>query len=335
MTQASALPTPFASRVAHPSSEDTRRPELSIVLPIFNEEAVVDELHRRLHEFLSAIGTTWEVIFVNDGSTDGSFGKLQKLCAAEPRYRLVSLSRNFGHQLAITAGFDYARGEAVAVMDADLRDPPEVVASMLARFREGYDVIHAVRRRRKKQSIVKRATAYAFYRMLNAMVGIAIPLDAGDFRLMSRRVLLTLRALGETSRFVRGMVAWVGFKQTSIEYDRKPRFAGETHHPLRKMLRFAVDGTTALSTAPLRAATWLGVLAGVVGVVVAGWSLYGRLYGRFVPGWAALMITVSLGASAQLVMTGVLGEYVGRIYEEVKRRPLYIVAEEVNARRDS
>jgi len=310
------------------------RPELSIVLPIFNEEAVIDELHRRLGEFLSALGTTWEVIFVDDGSRDQSFAKLRELSRMERRYRVVSFARNFGHQFAITAGIDYARGLAVVVMDADLQDPPEVVAEMLARFREGYDIVHGVRRKREKESLFKRATAYLFYRILRIVVGITVPVDAGDFRLMSRRVALTFRALRETNRFVRGMVAWVGFRQTIVLYDRKARFAGETHYPLSKMLKFAFDGITAFSIVPLRVATILGFLAGIVGVGVAGWSVYGYVQGHVVPGWATIMITVSLGASAQLLMTGILGEYVGRIYEEVKRRPLYIVAEEVNASRE-
>ena len=310
------------------------RPELSLVLPIFNEEPVIDELHRRLRDFLGMVGVSWEVIFVDDGSGDGSFAKLKQLCAVEPRYRLISFARNFGHQFAITAGLDYARGQAVVVMDADLQDPPEVVAEMLARFREGYDIVHGVRRTREKESFFKRGTAFIFYRLLKAVLGITIPVDAGDFRLMSRRVVLTLRALRETSRFVRGMVAWVGFRQTTVLYDRKPRFAGETHYPFRKMLKFALDGIATFSIVPLRAATWLGILAGLMGVVVAGWALWARLYGRIVPGWTTIMIAVSLGASAQLLMTGILGEYIGRIYEEVRRRPLYVVADEVNAERE-
>ncbi|HKQ68552.1 MAG TPA: glycosyltransferase family 2 protein [Polyangiaceae bacterium] len=327
----------FARLEATPSVEGGHddRPELSIILPLFNEEAVIDELHRRLSAFLQAVGASWEVLFINDGSTDASAARLADLCRSESRYRLVSFSRNFGHQIAITAGFDYARGDAVVVMDADLQDPPEVVAEMLVRYREGFDIVHAVRRKREKESLFKRFTAYAFYRLLRAVVGIALPVDAGDFRLVSRRVILTLRALRETNRFVRGMVAWVGFRQTTVLYDRKARFAGETHYPLRKMLKFAFDGITAFSIVPLRIATWLGTLAGFVGIGVAGWSVYGRLYGLVVPGWATIMITVSLGASAQLLMTGILGEYVGRIYEEVKRRPLYIVADEINVTRDA
>jgi dolichol-phosphate mannosyltransferase len=316
------------------TADGVDRPELSLVLPIFNEEPVIDELHRRLGEFLPAMGTTWEVIFVDDGSKDQSFAMLRTLAADNPHYRVISFARNFGHQSAITAGIDYARGKAVVIMDADLQDPPEVVTEMLALFREGFDIVHAVRRKREKESVFKKATAYLFYRLLRAMVGITVPVDAGDFRLMSRRVVLTLRALRETSRFVRGMVAWVGFRQTTVLYDRKARFAGETHYPLSKMLKFALDGITAFSIVPLRVATILGFLAGIVGIGVAAWAVYGRLYGYIVPGWATIMITVSLGASAQLLMTGILGEYVGRIYEEVKRRPLYIVAEEINATRD-
>ena len=310
------------------------RPELSVVIPVFNESEVVDELHRRLTAFLNSIQTSWEVVFVDDGSTDDSRERLKRLCAAETRYGVVGLSRNFGHQLAITAGLDYARGEAVVVMDADLQDPPEVVTEMLVRFREGYDVVHGVRRRRERGSLFKRSTAYLFYRLLRTIVGFNVPVDAGDFRLVSRRVVLTLRALRETSRFVRGMVAWVGFRQTTVLYDREPRHAGKTHYPLRRMLKFAFDGIAAFSTVPLRAATWLGIISGLTAIAVAIWALYGRLYGRFVPGWATIMMTVSLAASAQLIMTGILGEYIGRVYEEVKRRPLYIVAEEINAERE-
>jgi dolichol-phosphate mannosyltransferase len=284
---------------------------------------------------LGHLDIDWEVIFVDDGSRDRSFDLLKQLCAGQPRYRLVSFSRNFGHQLAITAGIDYARGAAVVVMDADLQDPPEAISLMIEKWRAGADIVHAVRSKREREGVFKRATAYLFYRLLRKMVGFPVPLDAGDFRLMSRRVVLTLRALREVNPFVRGMVAWVGFRQTTIEYSRKARFAGETHYPLRKMIRFALDGITSFSAVPLRVAIWLGLVAGVAGVGVAGWAVYERLVNeRVVPGWATIMIAVSLASSAQLLMIGVLGEYVGRIYEELKRRPLYIVADEVNASRD-
>jgi len=217
------------------------------------------------------------------------------------------------------------------VMDADLQDPPEVVVAMIARWREGFDVVYGVRAKRHGETWFKRATAAIFYRLLRAMLGgISIPADAGDFRLMSRPVVLTLRALREQHRFVRGMVAWIGFRQAAVTYERPARFAGETKYPFRKMLRFAMDGITSFSVVPLRIATWLGVVAGLVAVGAAAWAFVEGTRGHVVPGWTTLMILVSFGTCAQLLMTGILGEYVGRIYEEVKRRPLYIVGEEVN-----
>ncbi len=308
------------------------RPTLSLVLPVYNEEPVLPELDRRLREFLASVGVSWEVVFVDDGSKDRSLELLRQMASGEPRFRVISFSRNFGHQTAITAGVDAAAGEAVVVMDADLQDPPEVVSEMLERFREGFDVVYGVRKVRHQESIFKRATAAMFYRLLRSLVGVPIPVDTGDFRLMSRRVVLTLRALRETNRFVRGMVAWVGFKQTAVYYERAGRFAGETHYPLRKMIRFAMDGITSFSIVPLRIATWLGVMAGVAAIFVAAWAIWVRLFNAAaVPGWATIMIAVSLASSAQLLMIGILGEYVGRIYEEVKRRPLYIVQEQINA----
>ena len=318
------------------SSPGGARPILSLVLPVFNEEAIIPELDRRLKAFFtdvgSAVGEAWEVIFVNDGSRDTSLALLKQLAAAEPRYKVLSFARNFGHQMAITAGLDRAEGEAVVVMDADLQDPPEVVKAMVERWREGFDVVYGVRSRRHGEGWFKRFTAAAFYRLLRAMLGgVSIPVDAGDFRLMSRPVVLTLRALREQHRFVRGMVAWVGFRQTAVSYERPPRFAGETKYPLGKMIRFAIDGITSFSIVPLRLATWLGIVAGGVTLVAGIWSVYVKLFGTgVVPGWTTIMILVGVGSSAQLLMTGILGEYVGRIYEEVKRRPLYVVGEEIN-----
>ena len=234
--------------------------------------------------------------------------------------------------MAITAGLDRAEGDAGVVMDADLQDPPEVVNEMLVRWREGFDVVFAIRSKQHGESWFKKLTAAAFYRLLRAMLGgVSIPADAGDFRLMSRPVVLTMRALREQHRFVRGMVAWVGFRQTAVRYERPARFAGETKYPFRKMLRFAIDGITSFSTVPLRMALWLGVVAGGVALIGGLWAVYVKLFGEgVVPGWTTIMILVALGSSAQLMMTGILGEYVGRIYEEVKRRPLYIVREETN-----
>lgn len=307
------------------------RPTLSVVIPIYNEEETIPELDRRLRAFLASLGETWEVLFINDGSNDSSLDLLRELANAEPSYRLLSFARNFGHQVAITAGLDYAEGEAVVVMDADLQDPPEVVREMVAKWREGYDVVYGVRSKRHGESIFKRLTAALYYRLLRAMLGFDIPLDAGDFRLMSRQVVIALRALRERHRFIRGMVSWVGFRQTKVLYERPARFAGETKYPLRKMVKFAIDGITSFSIVPVRMATWLGMLSGLVAVGIGVWALVQKVSGgTVVLGWTTIMMLVALCSSAQLLMTGVLGEYVGRIYEEVKRRPLYTVAESHN-----
>jgi dolichol-phosphate mannosyltransferase len=281
--------------------------------------------------FLQKLGLDAEVLFVNDGSRDRSMELLRGIAQAEPRYRILSFARNFGHQTAITAGVDYARGEAVVVMDADLQDPPEVVLEMVAKWREGFDVVYGRRRGRAGETWFKLLTARWFYRVFAAMIPIEVPLDTGDFRLMSRKVVVALRELREVHRFVRGMVAWVGFKQTEVVYDRPGRFAGETKYPLRKMVRFALDGITSFSVLPLRFATYLGMLTSLGSVGVIAYALLAKyLYHQAVPGWTALMIIVTIFASVQLLMIGILGEYVGRVYEEVKRRPLYVVGDAVN-----
>jgi glycosyltransferase involved in cell wall biosynthesis len=257
---------------------------------------------------------------------------LREMAQAEPRFKVVAFARNFGHQLAITAGVDKADGDAVVIMDADLQDPPEVVSEMIERWRAGFDVVYGVRRSRAGETAFKKLTAAVFYRFLRSMLGgISIPVDAGDFRLMSRAVVLTLRALRERHRFVRGMVAWIGFKQSALYYDREARFAGETKYPFSKMLRFALDAITSFSIAPLRLAAWLGGASALVAVVYALFAVYSKVFrGGVVQGWTTLMIAVALGTSAQLFMIGVLGEYIGRIYEEIKGRPLYITSELLN-----
>ena len=309
--------------------------KLSVIIPIFNEEEILAELERRLRAMLEDLAANaqleWEVVFVDDGSKDRSLELLRALCQAEPRYKLLSFSRNFGHQLAITAGMDRAEGDAVVVMDADLQDPPEVVREMIERWRQGYDVVFGVRQKRAGETLFKRATAALFYRTLRSMTGVDIPLDTGDFRLMSRAVILTMRVLRERNRFVRGLVAWVGFRQTSVVYDRQARFAGTTKYPLRKMVKFALDGITSFSTLPLRFAIWLGVLSGLLAVVVGLWAVYTKFFVRgVVPGWTTIMIFSAFTSSVQLIMIGLMGEYLGRAYEELKGRPLYIVAEERN-----
>lgn len=312
------------------------RPTLSLVLPIYNEEAVLPELHARLQEFLTELVSsgrveTAEVVFVNDGSRDGSMRLLREYAAEDPRYRVISFARNFGHQRAITAGIDRARGEAVVIMDADLQDPPEVVLRMVDKWREGFDVVYAKRGKRVGESWFKLITAAAFYRIFAAMIPIQVPLDTGDFRLMGRNVVLALRKLRETHRFVRGMVSWVGFRQTGITYDRAARYAGETKYPLRKMLAFAADGIASFSVAPLRFATWIGILSGFLSVVYGASSVFTYyVLGRNVPGWTTLVLLIVFSFSVELFLIGILGDYVGRIYEEVKRRPLYVVAEVID-----
>jgi polyisoprenyl-phosphate glycosyltransferase len=309
--------------------------KLSLIIPIFNEEAIIDELDSRLRAMLGEVerahSLEWEVVFVDDGSRDRSLEMLRALSEREPRYKLISFSRNFGHQLAITAGVDRAEGDAVVVMDADLQDPPEVVQAMVARWREGYDVVYGVREKRRGETLFKKATAALFYRTLRSMTGVDIPVDTGDFRLMSRPVVVVMRGLRERNRFVRGLVAWVGFKQTSVVYERHERFAGTTKYPLRKMIKFALDGITSFSTLPLRFAIWLGALSGVLAVAVGIWAIYTKFFvNGVVPGWTTILVFSAFTSSVQLIMIGVMGEYLGRAYEELKGRPLYIVAEERN-----
>lgn len=306
---------------------------LSLVLPVYNEIEVLPHLAARLDGFLASLGMKTEVIFVDDGSEDGSGEYLTRLAAVHPEYRVVRLSRNFGHQTAITAGLDHAEGDAVVVMDADLQDPPEIVGKMLAKWYEGYDVVYAVRTRREGDTTFKRITARLFYRLIARMVSIKIPLDAGDFRLMSRRVVLTLRALTEQHRFVRGLVSWVGFRQTAVSYERPARLAGETKYPLAKMLRFAVDGIASFSGAPLRLAFYFSLLSAFASAVVLLWSLYAFFFLNTVRGWTSLIAIFAFFSSAQFLAIGILGEYIGRIFEQVKERPLYIVAETSNIAR--
>jgi polyisoprenyl-phosphate glycosyltransferase len=307
------------------------RPTLSVVIPVFNEEETIPELDRRLRSFLADLAVTWEVVFVDDGSRDASPKLLAGLAEQEPRYKVISFSRNFGHQVAITAGMDRAEGEAVVVMDADLQDPPEVVRAMLEKWRAGADIVYAIREKRLGETWFKRITASLFYRTFRAMLGFEVALDAGDFRLMSRQVVLTLRSLREKHRFIRGLVGWIGFRQASVGYTRQERFAGVTKYPLRKMLKFAFDGITSFSTLPLKMATWLGAAAALLAMGLGVWAFWVRIQGvSAVPGWTTIMILVALGSSAQLLVIGILGAYVGRIYEEVQRRPLYLVARETN-----
>lgn len=301
-------------------------PQLSVVVPVYNEAEVLDTLVERLVPVLERVATSWELVLVNDGSRDESWSIMQRLQAREPRITLLNLSRNFGHQPAISAGMDHARGEAVVVMDADLQDPPEVLEPMLARWREGYDVVYGVRSSRKDETAFKTLTARIYYRMLNRMSPVQIPVDTGDFRLMSRRAIDALSSMPERARYVRGMVAWLGFRQIGVVFDRDARHAGETKYPLPKQIAFAADGVISFSAVPLRLATGLGLVMSGMSVLYFFYAAWMKLVaGNTVQGWASLVAVIVFIGAAQLVCLGIIGEYVGRIYEEVKQRPLYLV----------
>jgi glycosyltransferase involved in cell wall biosynthesis len=302
---------------------------LSVVIPCYNEEEVIDETIKRLKLFCDKLDNLdVELIFVDDGSRDKTRDLIKDYAGHDTRIKLIGFARNFGHQIAVTAGIDAASGDAVVLIDADLQDPPEVVHEMIAKWREGYDVVYGTRTERPGESRFKLATARAFYRLLNRLSNVPIPLDTGDFRLMSRNVVDTLRAMPERDRFVRGMVSWVGFKQTALPYKRAVRFAGESKYPLRKMLRFATDGILSFSTKPLQVSIGMGMFSAMLALVGIIYALWLRLFTNiWVEGWTALMIAVLFLGGVQLISVGILGEYIGRIYNEVKHRPLYVVQE--------
>lgn len=312
------------------------RPVLSVVVPCYNEQDVIQTTHARLMEVLPNIEPSFELIYVNDGSKDQTLPLLRLIERTDSRIRILTFSRNFGHQAAVTAGVQHALGDAVVLIDADLQDPPEVIAEMVEKWREGFQVVYGVRRSREGETPFKLATARAFYRMLNKLSEVAIPLDTGDFRLMDRCVVEQLNAMPERDRFIRGMVSWIGFRQTKVEYDRAKRFAGESKYPLRKMLKFATDGILSFSDKPLRLAANLGFVVSAFAALLIFYALYKRLFtSDWVSGWTFLFImTVFLGG-VQLICLGIIGEYVGRIYGETKRRPLYILDETYNPSRSA
>lgn len=304
---------------------------ISLVVPCFNEEEVILETHRRLKELASAQADyEFEFVFVDDGSCDGTLQHLRDIAVADHRTLVVSFSRNFGHQLAVTAGIDEASGDAVVLIDADLQDPPEVVSEMLLKWRDGYQVVYGVRSDRAGESRFKLWSAHLFYRFLNRLSDTPIPLDTGDFRLMDRSVVNVLRTLTERDRFIRGLVSWVGFRQVALPYRRSERFAGTTKYPLRKMIRFAGDGIISFSVRPLKIAMLAGVLCAGLACVGIVWALSVRLLGHaWVPGWTATIIAVLFLGGVQLFCTGILGEYIGRTYMQSKDRPLYIINERI------
>jgi len=301
--------------------------KLSIVVPCFNEEACLAELHQRLSTAAKAtVGTDYELVLVNDGSRDGSWAAMRALAVADPQLVAINLSRNHGHQLALTAGLDLSRGDTILIIDADLQDPPELLGPMLETMREqDADVVYGVRKSRAGETAFKRATAHGFYRLLSRATEVDIPLDAGDFRLMSRRALDALLAMPEQARFIRGMVAWIGFRQVPFAYDRQERFAGETKYPLSKMVRFAFDALTGFSSAPLKLASHFGLGLSVGSVLLVLYIAYAWASGHSIQGWTSLMLVVVILGAIQMFVLALMGEYIGRLYNEAKGRPLYIV----------
>lgn len=304
---------------------------LSIIVPCFNEELVITQTYDRLASVARDLsGYETELVFVDDGSRDGTLARLREFAEQDSSVRVIAFARNFGHQVAVTAGIDAAVGDALVIIDADLQDPPELIVEMIAKWREGYDVVYGTRVERSGESWFKLVTARAFYRLLNRLSNVPIPLDTGDFRLISRRVADALRAMPERDRFLRGMVSWVGFKQWALPYHRAARYAGETKYPLRKMFRFATDGILSFSSVPLRISVGLGLLSAALALLGILYALVLRIFTQiWVEGWTALMIAVLFIGGVQLISVGILGAYVGRIYNEIKGRPLYVVQERI------
>ena len=306
---------------------DSKPISYSLVIPVFNEEAVLPVLLRRLDLLLDRLSEPAEAIFVDDGSSDSSSIVLQALAKRDPRYRYIGLSRNFGHQIAITAGMDAAQGRAIIVMDADLQDPPEVVEQLIAKWQEGNDVVYARRLSRAGESRFKRGAAHVFYRLIGRLSSVDIPADVGDFRLIDRKVLEALREMPEQDRFVRGMVAWLGFKQAEVAFHRLERAAGETKYPLVKMARLAMNAALGFSDAPLRLAIWCGLSVSGLALLYGCWVLVLWMSNdsHLVAGWSSTIVIVSLLCGMNMLLTGIVGLYVGRIHNEVKGRPLYVV----------
>ena len=302
---------------------------LSIVVPCFNEEACLPELHRRLTTSAQqAVGNDYELVLINDGSADGSWPAMQRLAETDGHLLAINLSRNHGHQLALTAGLDLCRGDKILIIDADLQDPPELLSPMLDAMREqSADVVYGVRRSRAGETAFKRATAHGFYRLLSRATEIEIPLDTGDFRLMSRRALEAFLAMPEQARFIRGMVSWLGFRQVPLAYDREQRFAGSTKYPFGKMLRFALDALTGFSSAPLKLASHAGLALSLGSLLIIAYIGWAWFTDRNIQGWTSLMLVVVILGAVQMFVLALMGEYIGRLYNEVKGRPLYIVQE--------
>jgi len=304
--------------------------QYSIVVPLYNEEPVIKETYSRLKKVMDATGESYEIIFINDGSYDSTLDLARSICERDRNIKLLSFSRNFGHQIAITAGMDYSIGQAVVVIDADLQDPPEVILEMIAKWKEGYDVVYGKRLKRKGETFFKKISAKAFYRLLSGLTDINIPVDTGDFRLIDRKVCDALKRLPERNRYVRGLVSWLGFKQIGVEFVREERFAGETKYPLKKMIKFASDAITSFSFKPLKIATYAGSTISLLSLVYLLFLVYRRLFaGLAIPGLISIFAVNLFFDGIILIILGIIGEYIGRIYDEAKGRPLYLISEKV------
>lgn len=302
--------------------------QLSIIIPIYNEEANIPPLYERLKKVAANITPAHEFIFINDGSRDRSIDLLRDLAARDSSVKYINFSRNFGHQIAVTAGLDHSKGEAVVIIDADLQDPPELIAEMVAKMKEGYEVVYAKRRSRVGESFLKRYTAKRFYRILARITSISIPVDTGDFRIMDKRIVEVLRNMPEQQKFLRGQISWVGFKQTYVEYDRNERNAGDTGYTYKKMIRFALDGITSFSNLPLKVATAMGFVVSFITFFVILYALYARFISKdYVAGWTSLMLAILFIGGVQLICIGIIGEYISRLSANVRNRPLYIMSD--------
>lgn len=307
----------------------TKTPQISIVLPIYNEEKNIPVLYERLHKVLSENFSDYEVIFINDGSSDGSLNLLKSICQKDPHFKYISFSRNFGHQTALLAGLHHAKGEAILSMDSDLQDPPELIPVMFNKLKEGYDMVYAKRSERKGETFFKKFTAKIFYRLLKSLSNIDIPLDTGDFRIMSRKMLDAFNSMKERNLYIRGQMAWLGFKSTFVMYDRDPRFSGETKYTFKKMMKLALNGITGFSSFPLQIASFFGFLFSSLSFLLMLKIIYSKIFEpeKLVSGWASIMVSIMFIGGVQLLCIGIIGEYINRIILEVKGRPFYVIEE--------
>lgn len=302
--------------------------DVSIVIPIYNEEGNILLLHDRLTSVMNGVGVSFELIFINDGSKDQSISLIIQLAESDNRVKYINFSRNFGHQIAVTAGLDMAIGNAIVIIDADLQDPPELIADLYAKLKEGFQVVYAKRRQRGGETLAKKWTAKLFYRLLKRITSVDIPLDTGDFRIMDRKVVNVLKAMPEKNKFLRGQISWIGFKQTFVEYDRNERHTGQTGYTYRKMFRFAMDGITSFSSFPLKVASIMGFVVSGIAFITMIYALYVRFVnGHYVQGWTSLIISIMFIGGIQLICLGMIGEYLSRMSDNIRNRPLYIVSD--------